>query len=105
MSANESINPNICPKCSNPKCKKNGFIHGRNQRYYCKLCNFNFTTTTDLNYKDPKTKPDSLRKLVMKLYLKGNSYRDIEDITDRQVSRQTVLRWVKKGGLKSNKNK
>jgi transposase-like protein len=36
---------------------------------------------------------------VMKLYLKGNSYRDIEDITStlgETVSRTTVMNWVKK---------
>jgi len=80
MSDNSSTTPITCPKCNSQNCFKNGFIHGRNQRYHCRNCSFNFTDKTDINYKDPKTKPEELKKLALKLYLKGNSYRDIEDI-------------------------
>jgi len=98
-----SSNQIVCPKCGSSRCWKNGFINGGNQRYVCRDCKLNFTEKTDIDYKHPTTKPESLKKLVLKLYLKGNSYRDIEDITEGQVSRNTVMRWVKKGGWKSKK--
>jgi transposase-like protein len=95
----------LCPKCSNKHIWKNGFIHDHKQRYYCKQCNYNFTENTRLDYQHKHTKPESLKKLALKLYLKGNSYRDIQDILDNQVGRTTVMKWVKKKDLKSNKNK
>jgi transposase-like protein len=98
-----SSNQITCPKCHSSRCWKNGLVNGGNQRYICRDCKLNFTAKTDINYKHPSTKDERLKQLVLKLYLKGNSYRDIEDITNKEVSRNTVMRWVKKGVWKSKR--
>jgi transposase-like protein len=101
----------ICPKCKGNKCIKKGMIRGE-QKYGCKAvgCGFLFTESTDLTKTHPDTKPPKVHKLANKLYLKGNSFRDIKDIIEDTfekvtISITTLIRWVKKGDLKSKKTK
>ncbi len=93
-----------CPKCNQKHFVKNGVAHGL-QRYKCKNvdCGMNFTESTDINKLHPLAKPLELREVAINIYLKGNSFRDIAEILNFQVAWQTIARWVKKRGLKSNK--
>ena len=91
-----------CPKCNKNYFVKNGNVHGL-QRYKCKNCGFNFTQTTDLNKLHPLAKSLELREIAINIYLKGNSFRDIAEILNYKVTWQSISRWVKKRGLKSNK--
>ena len=95
MSDNSTTNLITRPKCNSQNCFKNGFYMVETKDITVDIATLTLQKKTDINYKDPKTKPEELKKLALKLYLKGNSYRDIEDILDKQVSRQTILRWSK----------
>ena len=88
-----------CPKCNSNNFFKNGILNG-NQRYCCRDCDFNFTRLTDLTKPHPDSKPLEAKKLANTLYLKGNSFRDIEnlikDILNVKVSDTTIIKWIKK---------
>ena len=79
------------------------------QRHRCVECGFNFTQLTDLNKVHPDTKPPQAKKLAHILYLKGNSFRDIANIITEslgiKVSYQSIIKWIKKGELKSEMTK
>jgi transposase-like protein len=99
-----------CPKCKQTKyVVKNGKLQGE-QRFCCKNCKFNFTKLTDLNKPHPDSKPPEVRKLANTLYLKGNSFRDIKAILEDTfenltVNANSIIKWIKKGGLESKKKK
>ncbi len=97
-----------CPKCNSNNFFKNGIVREQ-QRYCCKDCSFNFTELTDINKVHPDTKPPEAKKLANILYLKGNSFRDIANIIAEslniKVSHQSIIKWIKKGELKSKKIK
>ena len=81
-------------------CGNHGSVRSQ-KRYICKDCKFTFTETTDLTKPSHNAKSEGVKKAVLKMYLKGNSYRDIEDITStmgEKVCRTTVMNWVKKKG-------
>ena len=79
------------------------------QRYCCSECKFNFTRLTDLAKVHPDTKPPEAKKLAHILYLKGNSFRDIANIITEslniEVTYASIMKWIKKGDLKSKKMK
>jgi transposase-like protein len=88
----------ICPKCQSDNCTNHGSVRG-DKRFLCRSCGFAFVGSTDLTKPIKGAKSQGIKTAVMKLYLKGNSYRDIEDITStlgETVSRTTVMNWVKK---------
>ena len=97
----------VCPKCQSVECNNHGSVRG-DKRWICRDCKFTFVKLTDPNKPKHNAKSEGIKKAVMKMYLKGNSYRDIEDITltlGETVSRTTVMNWVKKKDLKSKKTK
>jgi transposase-like protein len=75
-----------CPKCSNEKHVKNGFMRGK-QRYKCKVCGCNFTQET------LSRTPLQDKIYAIKLYLEGVGFRAIERLT--QTPHTTVIYWVK----------
>ncbi|MDR1345478.1 MAG: hypothetical protein LBK03_02090 [Bacteroidales bacterium] len=79
-----------CPKCSCGKSAKSGIIKGK-QRYKCKECGYNYTVTLKST-----TKPKSLKKKALYLYLEGMSFRSIGKILG--VSNVSVLNWIKSLG-------
>jgi transposase-like protein len=93
------FNPDIiCPKCQSKSCNNHGSVRGQ-KRWLCCDCKFTFVKSTDLSKPRHNAKSEGAKTAVMKMYLKGNSYRDIEDITStmgEKVSRTTVMNWVKK---------
>lgn len=89
-----------CPKCQSKSIANHGSVGGE-KRWLCRDCRFSFTSSTDLTKPRFNAKSEGIKKAVMKMYLKGNSYRDIEDITStmgEKVCRTTVMNWVKKKG-------
>ena len=100
-----SENIRVCPKCGGNHTWKNGKVNGGNQRFFCRDCKYNYTNLTDVNFVHPSTKPEHLKTTALKLYLKGSSLRDIEDLLGNQVSDTTIQKWVKRGEKKSNRNK
>jgi transposase-like protein len=60
-----------CPKCLYDKSVKSGIIKGR-QRYKCKACGFNYTVELKST-----SKPKSLKKQALHLYLEGLGFRSI----------------------------
>lgn len=100
-----SNNNLICPKCQSKSCTNHGSVRSE-KRWRCLGCGFAFVGSTDLTKPIKGAKSEGVKTAVMKLYLKGNSYRDIEDITStlgETVSRTTVMNWVKKRDLKLKK--
>ena len=97
-----------CPKCKSNSFCKNGILRDH-QRYCCLKCKFNFTELTDLNKSHPDSKPPEVKKLAHKLYLKGNGFRDIQDIIRDtflvKVSATGIIKWIKKKDLKLKKTK
>lgn len=92
----------ICPKCQSDSCANHGSVRGE-KRWLCRSCGLAFVESTDLTKPRHNAKSEGTKAAVMKMYLKGNSYRDIEDITStmgEKVSRTTVMNLVKKRGLK-----
>ncbi|OAV66930.1 Transposase [Bacteroidales bacterium Barb6XT] len=79
-----------CPKCSSEKKLKSGFAKGR-QRYKCKDCGYNYTVELK-----PATKPDSIKKQALRLYLEGSGFRSIGRLLG--VSSVSALNRIRKFG-------
>jgi transposase-like protein len=79
-----------CPQCSSDTNVKSGFAKGR-QRYKCKACGYHFTVENKST-----TKPLSMKKQALHLYLEGLSFRSIGKLLG--VSNVTVLNWIKASG-------
>jgi transposase-like protein len=78
-----------CPKCSSEKIFKFGIVRNK-QRYKCKDCSFNFTTS------EPRGKPNELKIKALQLYLEGLGLRAIGRVLG--VSQVSILNWIKKFG-------
>ncbi|KAA6314454.1 hypothetical protein EZS27_034928 [termite gut metagenome] len=76
-----------CPRCNSDKRVKSGFIKGK-QRYKCKACGYHFTVESKST-----SKPLSLKKQALRLYLEGLGFRSIGRILG--VSNVSVLRWIR----------
>ncbi|MEN9216255.1 MAG: IS1 family transposase [Gloeomargarita sp. HHBFW_bins_162] len=84
------MKPN-CPKCNHAQVVKNGFIRGQ-QRYKCKNCHYQFTTT-NLD----RGKPLWMKLEAVLLYVSGLSMNAIAQMLD--VSAQSILNWIRDFGL------
>jgi transposase-like protein len=84
-----------CPKCSCEKRVKSGIIKAR-QRYKCKECGCNYTVELKST-----SKPTSLKKQALQLYLEGLGFRSIGRILG--VSNVTVLNWIRSFGREVEK--
>ena len=73
-----------CVKCGSDKLCKNGINTGV-QRYKCKNCGYNFT-------KGRTSKPTSLKRLALQLYLEGLGFRSIGRVL--KVSHVSVYKWI-----------
>ena len=78
-----------CPKCRCSVRIKNGIVRGL-QRYKCKECDCNYTTSS------LSRTPVEKRAECIQLYLEGVGFRGISRITG--VHHTTVMRWVRKLG-------
>jgi transposase-like protein len=79
-----------CPKCSCDKSVKSGFIKGV-QRYKCKFCGCNYTVELKST-----TKPKSMKKQALHLYLEGLGLRSIGRFLG--ISNVCVLNWIRNFG-------
>ena len=84
----------ICPKCNASEVVKNGKILGK-QRFKCKKCCFQFTRHTPQGYA-PEVKAQAVR-----LYSHGLSLRAVAKMLN--VSRTSVLNWIKMAAKKNQK--
>ena len=78
-----------CPKCNSTKIYKFGIVRNK-QRYKCKDCSYNFTTS------EPRGKLHELKIKALQLYLEGLGLRAIGRILG--VSQVSILNWIKKFG-------
>jgi transposase-like protein len=77
-----------CKKCKSIQYVKNGIVRGM-QRYRCKSCSYNFTSTPQ------RRKPKAMKALAILLYTLGNaSFAMIGRLL--KVSNVAVLKWVRK---------
>ena len=83
----------FCIKCSCKEKIKFGFNKGL-QRYKCKGCGYNFTSTASRGY------PQELREKVIEWYLEESSLRSISRMFKINIA--TVINWVRKYGTKDN---
>ena len=74
-----------CPKCKTQGVK-NGIV-GRNQRYKCKKCGYQYTK------KEVWGKSLEVKFLALYLYLSGMSLRSIAKLL--KISATAVLKWIK----------
>jgi len=74
-----------CVRCHSEKIVKAGYVSEK-QRHKCKCCGYFFT-------KNSKSKPYSIKRLAIELYLEGMSYRLISKIL--KVSDVAILKWIK----------
>lgn len=80
----------FCPKCDHSKVVKNGLITGK-QRYKCKACNYQFTTS-----QLERGKPQWMKLEAVLLYTSGLSMNAIAHLL--RVSAQSVLNWIREFG-------
>lgn len=78
-----------CPKCQSEKIYKFGIVRNK-QRFKCKECSFNFTTS------EPRGKSDELKIKALQLYLEGLGFRSIGRILG--VSQVSILNWIRRFG-------
>ena len=81
-----------CTRCKSSNKVKRGIIKGR-QRYTCKDCGYNYTVV-----QKSTSKPDSIKRKALQLYLEGLGFRSIGRIL--QVSHVSVYNWIKSFGSK-----
>ena len=81
-----------CTRCKSSNKVKRGIINGR-QRYTCKDCGYNYTVV-----QKSTSKPDSIKRKALQLYLEGLGFRSIGRIL--QVSHVSVYNWIKSFGSK-----
>ena len=74
-----------CTRCKSSNKVKRGVINGR-QRYTCKDCGYNYTVV-----QKSTSKPDSIKRKALQLYLEGLGFRSIGRIL--QVSHVSVYNW------------
>jgi len=79
-----------CSKCGSESNVKNGFVKTK-QRYKCKSCGCNYTVEIKST-----TRPMSLKKNALHLYLEGLGFRSIGRYLG--VSNVTVLKWIRSFG-------
>lgn len=87
----------LCPYCNSEKAVKDGTrktTTGKKQRWLCKQCNGRFVADS---IKKSKANIDTVC-LVMDLYFKGNSLRDIADTLKQSyglnIHHESVRRWI-----------
>ena len=78
-----------CTRCKSENKVKRGIIKGR-QRYTCKDCGYNYTVERNSIY---RSKPDSMKRQALQLYLEDLGSRSIGRIL--QVSHVSVYNWIK----------
>ena len=76
-----------CTRCKSANKVKRGIVKGR-QRYTCKDCGYNYTVE-----QKSTSKPDSMKRKALQLYLEGLCFRSIGRIL--QVSHVSVYNWIK----------
>lgn len=76
-----------CPKCSNKKNKKDGFVLQR-QRYKCSFCGYRFSVIKKKGTAEKYTKRQALE-----LYLEGYSTRSISKLLG--ISHVSICSWMK----------
>ena len=79
-----------CAKCKSTNRVKRGIIKGK-QRYTCKECGYNYTVK-----KKSTSKPDSMKRHALELYLEGLGFRSIGRFL--KVSHVSVYNWIKSFG-------
>ena len=75
-----------CTRCKSSNKVKRGVINGR-QRYTCKDCGYSYTVV-----QKSTSKPDSIKRKALQLYLEGLGFRSIGRIL--QVSHVSVYNWI-----------
>ena len=78
-----------CPSCGSIYYVKNGKKNGK-QRYRCYDCGCNYTQDTWKGYTPKEIK---VKQKAVKLFLEGNSSRDIKKETN--IPDRTVLSWIR----------
>jgi len=90
-----AMTPN-CPSCGSPKVVKKGSRptekRGKIQRYRCLNCNHTFSTDTAFSYR-MKHKGETIKEA---LALRKEGYTLSEIAEKVEVSRVTILKWLKK---------
>ena len=81
-----------CTRCGSINKVKRGIVNGR-QRYTCKDCGYNYTVA-----QKSTSKPDSVKRQALALYLEGLGFRSIGRIL--KVSHVSVYNWIKSYGSK-----
>ena len=81
-----------CNKCKSLNRVKRGIVKGK-QRYTCKECGYNYTVE-----EKSTSKPDSLKRQALLLYLEGLGFRSIGRVL--KVSHVSVYYWIKSFGEK-----
>ena len=81
-----------CTRCKSSNKVKRGIIRGK-QRYTCKDCGYNYTVE-----RKSRSKPDSMKRQALQLYLEGLGFRSIARIL--KVSHTAVYYWIKSYGSK-----
>ena len=81
-----------CTRFKSSNKVKRGVINGR-QRYTCEDCGYNYTVV-----QKSTSKPDSIKRKALQLYLEGLGFRSIGRIL--QVSHVSVYNWIRSFGSK-----
>ena len=76
-----------CLKCNSKEYRKSGFMNEK-QRYMCKVCGYQFTTTKKRGYSD------KIKNQAIQMSIEGMGFRAIERVLG--VSHVTVLKWIRK---------
>ncbi len=79
-----------CPQCKSSNKKKNGFRRGK-QCYKCKDCGCQYVENPK-----PRSYPNEVKQLCLKMYLNGMGFRAIARVTD--IDHATIINWVKEKG-------
>ena len=79
-----------CPKCKKESYRKDGFVN-KQQRYFCKTCNFRYSVVKKSGTKCEETKP-----LTLEMCLEGLGFRAMGRLLN--INYTTVHRWVEKWG-------
>ena len=79
-----------CPHCNQTNNRKNGFVNGGKQRYYCKACGKNFTKHKRRGYSL------HMRMQAFAMLKEGLGFRAVGRVLG--ISNVTVLKWVRSAG-------